>query len=154
MIKKCYALLTRYLSILVFPLKVLLIKNSRRVRVLIICKDSVLLVKSSIGSQKWSLPGGGIEKNEEAVSAAVREVYEETSVRLKKSTLKNLGEYSRPIKHSTCHYRATFFVTNLPQKISPKIIRPLEILDIGWFSLSALPPDHSDTVATALKLSN
>ena len=39
----------------------------------------------------WSIPGGHIEKNENAISAAVREFYEETNIRLAPEVLQFVG---------------------------------------------------------------
>ena len=42
----------------------------------------VLLVKHSYGRLNWELPGGAVEPGEGVVEAAVREVYEETGLRV------------------------------------------------------------------------
>ena len=39
--------------------------------------EEILLVLSWLSGDKWGFPGGGVGRNEDAVSAAVREVEEE-----------------------------------------------------------------------------
>lgn len=51
-----------------------------RTRVVVICEDKVLLTKDWLGSGHWSLPGGGLRRNEPADIGAVRELAEETGV--------------------------------------------------------------------------
>ncbi len=63
----------------VFPL-------TRRVRVLIIRGDKVLLVKHFVGPGRWSIPGGGIRFGESLQQAAVREIREELSLGVTKVT--------------------------------------------------------------------
>jgi 8-oxo-dGTP pyrophosphatase MutT (NUDIX family) len=62
------------------------------VEVYIISGDNVLLHKRSDTKKKfpgfWSLPGGHIEPNEEPLSAAIREVYEETGITLTPNDIK------------------------------------------------------------------
>ena len=56
--------------------------------------DEILIIKRSKTApwmpNKWSLVGGGVEKNENYLDAAIREVKEETS--LKVSSLKKIDE--------------------------------------------------------------
>ena len=71
-------------------------KNGRRqsVKVFVVNADHKILYlriqEGCGGAGKWDLPGGGIEKNESAKDAVVREVSEETSLKL--DTIKKLNE--------------------------------------------------------------
>ena len=52
----------------------------QRATAVVIRNEKVLLVRDR-GKEAFSLPGGGIHKHEPALSAAARELYEETSLR-------------------------------------------------------------------------
>ena len=54
-------------------------------KVVIICGNEMLLIKTTYG-YSYSLPGGGIKKNESPEDAAKREVLEEVGIRLNKVT--------------------------------------------------------------------
>ena len=61
------------LYLLTYPISGLFLHNSHRVRVLVTVGGDILLQRSSTGDQKWSVPGGGIEKNESDEVAAIGE---------------------------------------------------------------------------------
>ena len=84
--KKLYARFTQIVYFVGYPFFALVLHNTRRVRVLICSRDAVVLVRTSVGRQEWSLPGGGIEKEEADDHAAIREVREETGLRLTKTS--------------------------------------------------------------------
>ncbi len=50
--------------------------------VLLDSQDRVLLIRHSYGSGRWMLPGGGLKRGEAAITAAARELMEETACRL------------------------------------------------------------------------
>ena len=56
---------------------------TRRVRVVVIHDDKILLVKNRFGPGAWQLPGGGIKVGESVFDAGVREIQEELDVRVK-----------------------------------------------------------------------
>ncbi|XP_064614259.1 diphosphoinositol polyphosphate phosphohydrolase 2-like [Liolophura sinensis] len=61
-------------------------KEGYRLRAAAICvrdpnENEVLLVSSTIDSDKWVMPGGGVEPWEDPESAALREAYEEAGIR-------------------------------------------------------------------------
>jgi len=151
-LQKTYAASGKVVNALGYPIKVLAIRNTHRVRVLITSSDQVLLLKSSIGSQKWSMPGGAVERGETALAAAVREVHEETSISLKVKDLTALGEKLVKIKASPFQYRLTQFAVTLPTPLKPQITRPFEIIALKWHRLAKLPKDHSPLLDQALEL--
>ncbi len=64
--------------------------TSLRIRVSAVCRsgDSLLLVEhEKDGRRYWLLPGGGMQAGETAQGAVVREVLEETSLRIKPGRL-------------------------------------------------------------------
>jgi 8-oxo-dGTP pyrophosphatase MutT (NUDIX family) len=149
--KAIIAFIGRVVSFTGAPIKNAMLHNSNRVRVLILHNNELLLVKSSIGRQEWSLPGGGIEKNEDPEMAAVREVYEETSIEIHTSDLVRIGTERLPRSGAWPQVNMTFYQTTLVKKELPAIVRPLEILEAAWFPLNKLPKKYSETVSTALE---
>ena len=63
-----------------------------RTRVVLLYGGKVLVMKQWISDGAWTLPGGGLHKGEDATDGAVREVFEETGVRLKVDRLWPLGK--------------------------------------------------------------
>lgn len=124
-----------------------------RVRVLITNEEKeVLLVRSWLGHQKWTLPGGGIRRSETPAEAASREVHEETGLRIPHDHLAELGVFpSDPT--ATYGYTVACYTVEVAKR-EPHISRHrrLEMLDMAWFKLDALPKDLSITVTTALGL--
>ena len=62
----------------------------RRRATVLAAKDDRLLLVQEQGQSRYSLPGGGIEPNEPSLLTAVRELHEET--RLKVSAIRYLGD--------------------------------------------------------------
>lgn len=135
-----------------WPLTGIILHNSRRVRVLVEAEDSILLQRSTLGRQEWSLPGGGVGKNENPMQAAVRETAEEVGVKLAKSQLICIGEDRLPRNKHWPRSDTLFYVAKLPKIIPAQIIRPLEIIEVGWFKKSSLPQNCSPTVEIALDM--
>uniref|UniRef100_A0A914YS87 Nudix hydrolase domain-containing protein n=1 Tax=Panagrolaimus superbus TaxID=310955 RepID=A0A914YS87_9BILA len=58
------------------------------------CNIELLLVSGRCNSNSWVIPGGGIEEDENAQQAAIREVYEEAGIR---ATIRSMiGEFKVP----------------------------------------------------------
>nr|XP_019575397.1 PREDICTED: diphosphoinositol polyphosphate phosphohydrolase 3-beta isoform X3 [Rhinolophus sinicus] len=70
-------------------------------------EDEVLLVSSSRYPDRWIVPGGGLEPEEEPGSAAVREVFEEAGVKGKLGRLLGVFEQNQDRKHRTYVYVLT-----------------------------------------------
>ena len=62
-----------------------------RTRVVLLHEDKVLVMKQWISAGKWGLPGGGLHKGESMAGGAVREIFEETSLRLDPRQLQHVG---------------------------------------------------------------
>lgn len=150
--KRLFAFITRVISIVGHPIKAQVLKNSQRVRVLVLAQDSILLIRSSIGSQRWSLPGGGIKKSESPKTAAIRELFEETNLNLPAGLFSQIGEKSIPVQSTQGFFYVTFYKAKLNEQLVPKITRPLEVLEARWFKLNELPEKHSPTLDRALQL--
>ena len=63
--------------------------------VLIVCGDRLLLEKRR-DSDTWGLVGGGVKKTEEPIEAIVREVREETGLRVAAEKFRKLSVYDEP----------------------------------------------------------
>lgn len=152
-IKRTYAAIGRLSHKAITPfLKLVMNEKHVRVRVLILNEEKeVLLVRSWLGHQKWTLPGGGIKRLETPVEAAAREVHEETGLRVAQDHLHELGVFTSDTpKYS---YTVACYMIEVAKR-APHIARRhrLEMLDTAWFPVANLPKDCSPTVTKALAL--
>lgn len=77
--KKIIRFLISVLYPLIKPVLRLLVKNPHSVKIVLIYKDKILLIRNSY-RKGWTLPGGGIKRNENPLEAAIREVREEVGI--------------------------------------------------------------------------
>lgn len=102
-------------------------------RIMLISGGQILLVRHR-RSHVWNLPGGGISLNEDPAEGALRELSEETSIKI--TTVDYcLGTYCA--KSEGKRDMVYVFVKNIPYKIIPRCA--LEIQEAKWFSFDALP---------------
>lgn len=93
----------------------------------------VLLVRHAYGSGRWSLPGGGLGRNEDPEACARREMREELGCALE--DVKLIAEFEERL-HGALH-RAFVFTAHLVGEPRPD---GRELVEIGWFARDALPP--------------
>lgn len=118
---------------------------------LVIKDKSILLIKRGIEPNygMYALPGGYLDWDETTEEAVVREVWEETGIRV--SIEKMLGVYSHPHRDTTG--RQNVAITYVLHVLDESSMKPQEgeILSVEWFSLSALPEniafDHKQIIA-------
>lgn len=153
MMRKHYAKLGRLTYKAINPvMKRYFTSKHRRVRVVVHnSKGEILLVRSWLGHQHWSLPGGGIRANETPEQAVVRELWEETGLLVGTKNLRHLGDFINPYKE------ASFTILCYAVKIKKQTPeqtgrRKLEVLESAWFSRKNLPKGCSPTVGLALGL--
>ena len=128
----------RFLYVLARPGIYLLLHNSRRSRVLVICEDELLLIRSDFGSSCWTVPGGGIKCSETAVDGAVRELREEVGIRVKPSQLHELTQTTKgygPFNWPRIHF--VFFVVRLSKKLT-LTLQKHEVTESHWLPLDKL----------------
>lgn len=109
------------------------LRRSSRTRILIICDNKILVVQSWLSDGKWGLPGGGLHPGENPEVGALRELFEETSLKLDVSELRALGVERLSIHglKFLCHY----YVVNVDKQLQPTL-EGREITDAAWLDLS------------------
>ena len=98
----------------------------------ILFKDSTILLIKRRDIPVWVLPGGGIDRGETPETAACREMEEETGYKVE--IVRKIAEYTPTNRLA----KLTHFYEVRPLDGAPTT--GAETLDIGFFSIDALPP--------------
>lgn len=111
----------------------------------------ILLIRRAAEPFKgmWAVPGGRIEDDETAEECLIREMEEETG--LKVEPLKLTGIYSEPSRDPRLIIAAAYLV----RRVSGEPKAGDDAGELAWFDLDKLPvlcADHSKIVADALKI--
>ncbi|MDP2587263.1 MAG: NUDIX domain-containing protein [bacterium] len=120
------------------------IRQSRRVRAIIVKDDKLLTIKrTKVNDEYWVLPGGGIEPGETTEQALVREIKEETGLDCV------VGEYvanypykTAQVDHDVAFYRATITGGTFGNGTGPEFTHPQNYTgthEAQWIALSAVP---------------
>lgn len=88
------------------------------------------------GAGTWTMPGGKMDFGETFEGAAVREVEEETSIRIKEDSLELIS--LRNNKVETAQFVTLGFLCR-DFEGEPKVMEPDEITEWQWFDLDDLP---------------
>ena len=130
---------TQKLGIIAFwlswPLLFVYLQIGSRTRVLVVCGEKVLVVRSWHGSGQWSLPGGGLHRGEDPKVGAVRELREETGLVVQPAQLQHLisgTQNTRGLK-----YDYDCFVVEI-EKEQPLRAQMFEVAEAAWKSISEL----------------
>ncbi len=91
----------------------------------------VLLTKRNVEpfKHKWCIPGGHIEPLEDAVTAVIREIKEETNLDFRPFFLTYMDEI---FKNKQIHNVVLLFYGEASGKLNPS---PDEVTEAGWFAL-------------------
>lgn len=119
-----------------------------RSRVLVLCKNHILLVRNLGSTGKWTLPGGGAKMHESFAQAALREAREELSIVIPADSLLELGHYTKPAIHTRFDkicFAFIFSQSSCPIRLS------YEIIEARWCPVAQLPRNTSPVVACALR---
>jgi 8-oxo-dGTP diphosphatase len=111
-----------------WPLLFVYLLRGERTRVIIRSNKEILAVKGWLGSGRWILPGGGLHVGEEAVTGAIREVREETGLRLEPAQLQYIGVFDA---EKGLKFRYHLFAVELNTRPSLKA-QQFEIIEIAW----------------------
>lgn len=96
-------------------------------------KDRILLVRHSYGSGRWTLPGGGLGRNEDPVDCARREIREELGCALSDVAL---FEVVNGKVHGAPN-RGHVYVARIEGEPRPDM---REVVEAAWFAAESLPP--------------
>jgi len=86
------------------------------------------------GEGSWTMPGGKLEFQEELKEAAIREVMEETGIKVMNFELISVSNDKIPDKHFVT---IVFLAENFEGE--PRVMEPDEITEWQWFDLNNLP---------------
>lgn len=96
----------------------------------------VLLVRPSYGKQLWQWPGGGVDRDEDVVAAAAREMAEETGLRVR--SVRSLGQAQKLL------YGAKNVIHIFAGSAQGRPhCNEREILSAKWFPMDQLPNRRS-----------
>jgi 8-oxo-dGTP pyrophosphatase MutT (NUDIX family) len=98
--------------------------------------ERILLLRQPPGFG-WGLPGGLIERNEEPVRCAARELAEESGIRLSPDELRPADPNA--LVHHLGRWVDTVFLAYLDPGAHELVIDGAEVLEAAWFPLSDLP---------------
>jgi len=116
-------------------------------------KLAVLLIKRGKEPFKgtWALPGGFVEYDEELKEAALREMQEETNVKL--HTINQVGVYSKPTRDPRGRVVSVAYYAVIPRNYLKNVKAGDDAHEARWYSVTKLPElafDHIDIIHAAL----
>lgn len=98
----------------------------------------------------WALPGGFVDENEDLKTAAIRELEEETQIKV--TDLKQVGAFGKPFRDPRGHMISVAYFGIVPENTIA--VAADDAKETGWFSVKDLPKlafDHLDIVTLSLQ---
>ncbi|WP_411078352.1 NUDIX domain-containing protein [Streptomyces sp. cmx-10-25] len=117
--------------------------------------DRVLLIKRGWPpfENHWALPGGHIDEGETGLQAAVRELEEETGVRVAEDELRPVGVWDQPDRDPRGRYVTVTYLATVPAHT--QAVAGDDARDARWWPLTDLPErlafDHADILNAVLR---
>lgn len=126
----------------------LIVRNSHRTRVLIVCGEDYLVLKHWLGDDSWMLPGGGRHRDEDPLAAIQRETQEEIGLLPAPEKFVHAGQFE--CRDGSFRFTYDLYVVRLAER--PQLrLQTLEILSASWFDRHAvLPGKATPELAVAL----
>lgn len=110
--------------------------------------DKVLLIKNSYGLKLWTLPGGGVKRNESIMDAVIREVREEVGI-----TINDPRECGSLFSDED-YKRSTTWIFTTQVSSNRFEIDDLEVEEAKWFLKDELPQKKSHLLKQFLALAD
>lgn len=98
----------------------------------------------------WALPGGFVDENEDLKTAAIRELEEETQIKV--TDLEQIGTFGKPFRDPRGHMISVAYFGIVPKNTIA--IAADDAKETSWFSVKDLPKlafDHLDIVTLTLQ---
>lgn len=98
----------------------------------------------------WALPGGFVDENEDLKAAAIRELEEETQIKV--TDLEQIGAFGKPFRDPRGHMISVAYFGIVPENTIA--VAADDAKETGWFSVKDLPKlafDHLDIVTLSLQ---
>lgn len=115
-------------------------RSNDRPRILVTNKDKVLLVRSWLGDGRWHLPGGGLKHNEDPKAGALRELFEETGLKIESSKVHARGKHQQI--NDLLQFSYHLFEANSKDQTLPPH-KTAEITAVAWVSRTELEPGNA-----------
>jgi len=121
--------------------------SAPRTRVLLIHGDQVLAVKNWLGNGGWALPGGGLHRGEESLTAALRELHEELGITLEPEAVTNLGRHVSV--SGLLRNKYFLFAARLPN-VPTLVLQKFEIMEASWLPITEIKPNAPGLTVTLI----
>src|SRR4030095_9533376 len=118
-----------------WPFLFLYLRKSERTRILLIAEGKVLVTRGWLSTGDWGLRGGGLKREETPIAGALRELFEETGIRLKPQKVRKIG--AAMANENGLKFRYHQFFAKLPEVV-PVRKQTFEVVEVAWVPIKDL----------------